>query len=60
MMKVDLKLQGMTCLDCARHIEKALKQVPGVRQAKVEYRAARGTVELAQEVSESDLIRHCC
>lgn len=40
----------MTCLDCAKHIEQALRNVPGVAAADVDYRAGRGAVELAEEV----------
>lgn len=56
-MTVDLKLQGMTCVDCAHHIERALKKVPGVTDARVDYRAGRGTVELSRDVADRELLR---
>jgi copper chaperone CopZ len=37
-------IQGMTCESCAVHVQKALNQVPGVAQAKVNFRNARAEV----------------
>ncbi len=55
-MKVALQVEGMTCPDCARHVEQALREVPGVDMATVDYRAGRGAVEGPREVAEADLI----
>ena len=30
-------VSGMTCADCAHHVQKALRRLPGVRQVEVEY-----------------------
>jgi mercuric reductase len=32
-----LAVSGMTCTDCAHHVQKALKRLPGVRNVEVEY-----------------------
>jgi len=40
-----LEIQGMDCPSCVAHIEKALKQVPGVAKAKVDFRSALAKVE---------------
>jgi mercuric reductase len=45
---VELEIKGMTCADCARHVEASLKRA-GARQASVDWR--RGTAN----VSEGDL-----
>jgi mercuric reductase len=55
-MQVDLTVGGMTCLDCAKRIEGALKRVEGVRDARIDYRGGRATVELEREVPGGDLI----
>jgi mercuric reductase len=34
-VRVELEVQGMTCDDCARHVERALRSVPGVLSARV-------------------------
>ena len=39
-----LSIQGMTCEDCATHLQKALAGVPGVAEAKVNFRNAEATV----------------
>ncbi|WP_414448849.1 heavy metal translocating P-type ATPase [Burkholderia sp. 22PA0099] len=44
---VTLNVSGMTCGGCARRVEKALAQVPGVAQATVDLAASQATVELA-------------
>ena len=46
-MKLDLDIGGMTCLDCSTHVSRALERVTGVAAARIDYRAGRGTVELA-------------
>jgi mercuric reductase len=55
-MQMDLTVGGMTCLDCAKRIEGALKRVEGVRDAQIDYRGGRATVELEREVPRGELI----
>ena len=55
-MRLDLKVEGMTCLACARHVEAALKGVAGVREASVDYGGRRATVELAGHVAEREIV----
>jgi copper chaperone CopZ len=42
---LDLKVQGMTCGNCARSVERKLRGTPGVSKATVDLEAARATVE---------------
>ena len=42
---VSLTVQGMTCGNCARSVERKLASTPGVTKAKVDLQAARATVE---------------
>lgn len=51
-MKLETKFEGMTCLDCARNLEKALLSVPGVEGAEVSYPGKRGTVVASADVQE--------
>jgi copper chaperone CopZ len=44
--RVELSLHGMTCEACAGHVVSALRDVPGVREAAVDYGSARATVAL--------------
>lgn len=43
--RLELSIQGMSCDGCARQIESALRRHPGVRTARVDYEAARLTLE---------------
>ena len=43
-MQLDLPIVGLTCLDCARKVERALRALPGVRQASVNYPTGRATL----------------
>ena len=36
MQTTKIKIEGMSCLNCATHIEKALEAVPGVKEVDVE------------------------
>lgn len=55
-MKVELRIEGMTCLSCARHVESALRSAPGVQQAHVDYATGRATVLAKDAVQERDLL----
>jgi len=40
-----LRIDGMTCQNCARHVREALQQVPGVEYAEVDLDAGRARVK---------------
>lgn len=42
--EVDLPLLGMHCAACAGHIERALREVPGVTEANVNFASSRASV----------------
>ena len=42
---LDLAVQGMTCGNCARSVERKLSATPGVTKATVNLEAARASVE---------------
>jgi len=54
LMKKILKIEGMTCQHCTGRVHKALNDINGVR-AEVDLKGA--TVELAEHISEDDLIK---
>ena len=51
-----LKITGMTCDACAKHLRKALESVPGVQSAQVFYPDARAEVAHAHTVHADALI----
>ena len=44
MEKTKLKISGMSCQHCVKTVTDALKEVPGVRRAKVNLRKAEAVV----------------
>lgn len=53
-MKTNLKIEGMTCQNCVKHVRKALESVAGVTSAEVDLDSGRATVE--GEAAVADLI----
>lgn len=56
-MKLDLALEGITCLDCAHRLEEALRAVPGVQRAEVCYPTRLGSVTGSDSLAVEDLLR---
>ena len=44
-MSITLKIEGMTCDHCVRAVTRALKSVPGVKDAKVNLQRGEAVVE---------------
>ena len=53
---VQLSLTGMTCASCVTTIERALHEVPGVLEARVNFASEEATVEMASGVEVERLI----
>jgi copper chaperone CopZ len=51
-----LHVEGMTCMMCVKHVENALKAVPGVEGAKVSLSEKRAAVLHGEEASVDALI----
>ena len=49
----ELKVEGMTCNNCARHVTEAIQSVPGVRHASVTLDANRASVRWQPGVAEN-------
>ena len=56
-MNKKLIIEGMTCGHCAARVEKALKEVCGVTDAKVDLAGKAATVELKHEVEQADFAK---
>lgn len=55
--QVEFDIQGMTCESCALHVERALKKVDGVREAKVPgWESGRASVVIDEQVDSKALI----
>jgi Cu+-exporting ATPase len=53
---VNLTVQGMTCGNCARSVERKLASTPGVTKAKVDLETARATVEYDADLVKPDVL----
>ncbi|MBQ8292810.1 MAG: cadmium-translocating P-type ATPase [Bacilli bacterium] len=56
-MKKTLKVEGMMCKHCQKHVEDALVKVEGVTGVVVDLASKTATVELAKEVSNEQLVQ---
>ncbi|QQR60472.1 cation-translocating P-type ATPase [Candidatus Uhrbacteria bacterium] len=55
-MKTQLKILGMHCASCALTTEQALKKVPGVIEARVNYASERASIEHGEHVHLETLV----
>lgn len=51
MVQTDLRIEGMTCASCVRHVEKALEKVPGVTQVEVNLATEKARIYHDSEVN---------
>lgn len=51
----ELKIEGMTCASCVARVERALKKVPGVENANVNFATEKATIEAAPGVTSEQL-----
>jgi Cu+-exporting ATPase len=52
----DLPISGMTCASCAGRVERALRKVPGVKNATVNLANERAHVEVLEQIDLANLI----
>jgi Cu+-exporting ATPase len=56
MMKKVMTVEGMSCMHCAAAVEKALKAVAGVRDAKVNLEEKTATITLEGDIADAALM----
>ncbi len=57
LMEKVLNVEGMMCKNCVAHVEKALKGIEGVADAKADLDAKTATVTLAADVADDVLVK---
>jgi len=57
MKKIKLSIKGMHCASCASNIEKSLKKVQGVKNARVNFLAKKAFVDIEDSANEEDIIK---
>lgn len=53
---IALRISGMTCSNCVRHVAEALRSVPGVLDARVDLEAGRAEVTFTGAASPAALV----
>lgn len=56
-LTVSFGVRGMTCANCAQRVEKALRQVPGVKSVEVDLNQGRATVSLSEADADREQLR---
>jgi Cu+-exporting ATPase len=57
LIKTGIKINGMSCANCAANIEKTLSRLPGVHQAAVNFASEKAIIEYApDEINASEII----
>ena len=56
MEKFDIRVEGMMCKMCAKHVEEATLSVNGVKNAKVSLEDKKVTVTADENVNKSEII----
>lgn len=56
-MSQTISVSGMTCQNCVRHVTEALKELPGVSDARVDLASNSATIESTREVPREELAR---
>jgi copper chaperone CopZ len=51
-----LSVKGMTCPACSAKVEHALRQVPGVKTAQVDFKSGQATVIADRQVKSAQLV----
>ena len=51
-MEKNLKIEGMMCNHCVRHVQKTLAAIPGVAEATVSLDEKKAKVKLNQDVAD--------
>src|SRR5688572_17586034 len=52
----DLIVQGMTCASCVRRVERALRAVPGVHDATVDYATSQARVTFDPRAANTNVL----
>ncbi len=55
--KVVIKVKGMTCGQCVQAVEKALLEVQGVNEAKVDLAGERAAVQFDDERADEERLK---
>lgn len=58
MKKLDLKIGGMNCANCALNIEKSVKSLEGIKGSNVNFATEKGHFEFSEALTEEKIKEH--
>lgn len=56
-MMMKLKIQGMSCEHCAKHVTKALEGLPGVKKVKVDLKSGEAAFDKPDTVTMDQIAK---
>lgn len=60
-VNIQIKVEGMSCMHCAKRVEDALKSVKGVKKARVDLTEKTASVDYVEsKVSRDELVKAVC
>lgn len=54
-MKEEIKIEGMMCENCVKHVTKALQGIDGVTDVKVSLENKNAIIETSKEISDAEI-----
>lgn len=54
-MNKKIYIEGMSCGHCVKHVEEALKELPGVKSVNVSLQDKVADLELTQDISDEEI-----
>ena len=54
-MKEEIKIEGMMCENCVKHVTKALQGIDGVTDVKVSLENKNAIIETSKEISDEKI-----
>jgi len=54
-MKAKITISGMHCASCALNVERSLKKVPGINDARVSLMTNKGFIESEEDIPEEEI-----
>jgi copper chaperone CopZ len=55
-MRQTIRVTGMTCQNCVRHVNQALAVLPGVRSTEVDLQSGAASIETDREIPREELV----
>jgi Cu+-exporting ATPase len=56
-MKTELKIEGMMCMHCQKHVQEALQAMPGVTDVNVDLEGKKATVVANRNISKAEFAK---